>query len=218
MDDRPSSAARSRTEPGLSAGLHFPHGDDPLRLLHREGVDAFIAGDAAVPAHVLEMHSRVDERIDRRIEVEILLALPRPREPVDDAEAVSAQNDSPFGIVTDARPDTQQRLTDGLQLLAIVGGPEVTADGFIDAAVRPLDAVCPGAGSRVPRAGAVGVRDHRGGHGARIRSQFAHCVSPVPVRTARRSSFDTGMWQPAQKSPASPVTAGRRWAAIRAYR
>ena len=24
-----------------------------------------------------------------------------------------------------------------------------------------------------------------------MRSQFAHCVSPVPVRTARRSSFDT---------------------------
>src|SRR4029077_17819709 len=111
--------------------------------LHREGVDTFVAGDAAVPAHVLETHSRVDERIDRRIEVEILLALPRPGEPVDDAEAVGAYNDSPFRIVTDARPDTQQRFTDGLQLLAIVGGPEVTADGFIDGAVRPLDAVRP---------------------------------------------------------------------------
>src|SRR4029077_5160946 len=100
MDDRPSSAARSRTEPGLSAGLHSPHGHDPLRLLHREGVDTFVAGDAAVPAHVLETHSRVDERIDRRIEVEILLALPRPGEPVDDAEAVGAHHDSPFRIVT----------------------------------------------------------------------------------------------------------------------
>src|ERR1017187_666060 len=218
MDDRPSSAVRSRTEPGLSAGLHSPRRSrqDALRLRDSECINALVPGNATVATHVLESYPRVDEWIDRRVEVEVLLALPRPGEPVDDPEAVGAHHDSPSGVVPDACPDAAQGFAYSFQLLTIVGRLETTAGGFVDGAVSPFDAVGPRTGSGVSGAGAVGVSDHGRGHGARIRSQFAHWVSPLPVRTARRSSLETGMWQPAQKSPASPVTAGRRRAAIRA--
>src|ERR1039457_1268262 len=107
----------NRSSPTASAGLA---GHDPLRLLHREAVHSFVPGDAAVTAHVLESHPSVDEWIDGRVEVEILLAFPRSRQPVDDAETVGAHHDSPLGVVTDARADSTQRLADRLQLLAVV--------------------------------------------------------------------------------------------------
>src|SRR6202049_1743352 len=214
MDDRPSSAARTWTEPGLSAGLHFP---DPLGLLHRQAVHTIVAGIPAVPTDVFERHARVDQWIDARIEVKVLLAFPRPREPVDDSEAVGAHDDAPPRILVDSRTNTQQRLAHRFQFLTIIGGFEVTADAFVDLPVGPFQPVRPGTRAGVSRARTVCVCDHRRGHGARMRSQLAHWVRPAPVRTARRSSMDTGMRQPPQNSPGRWVTAGRRRAAIRAY-
>src|SRR5207253_10392867 len=178
---------------------------------------AVVARVAAVPAHVLESHPRVEEGIDVRIQVQVLLPLPPAREPVDDAHAVGAHDDAPGRVVANARPKRAQRFANRLQLLAVVGGHPLTSDRFIDLTVRPFEPVRPGARSWVAGACSVGVRDHRVGHVTRIRSQLAHCTMPSPVRTARRSSIDTGRWQPPHESPMSGTTAGCRRALTRSY-
>src|SRR5437660_3662258 len=90
-----------------------------LRLLHGQLVNALVARDPAVAAHMLEAHTRIHQRVNLRIQVEVLVALPAPRQPVDHALAVGANHDAPGCIVADARPDPAQRLAHRLQLLAV---------------------------------------------------------------------------------------------------